>query len=163
MLQLDDPHVPACSKYFFLSRTYLKLEFSSDVYLLSKQNNSTYKNNSKNHTATDITSFFNFVFYFRFTISVKKTAKIITWHDYKFRATWLWFRATWLRARWLFLPVHEQTVTCVCDLTWLWNVCRIDRFVNGMLCVSYLLIIPWKRFILLENVELDFPARLYCG
>ena len=24
---LDDPHVPACNKYFFLSRTYLKLAF----------------------------------------------------------------------------------------------------------------------------------------
>ena len=46
---------------------------------------------------------------------------------------------------------------------WLWNVCRIDCFVNGMLCVSYLLIIPSKRFILLENVELDFPAKLYRG
>ena len=22
-------------------------------------------------------------------------------HDYEFRATWLWFRATWLRARWV--------------------------------------------------------------
>ena len=27
----------------------------------------------------------------------------------------------------------------------------------------YLLIIPSKRFILLENVELDFPAKLYRG
>ena len=32
--QLDDPHVPASNKYFFLSRTYLKLEFISDVDLL---------------------------------------------------------------------------------------------------------------------------------
>ena len=23
------------------------------------------------------------------------------WHGHEFRATWLWFRATWLRARWL--------------------------------------------------------------
>ena len=85
-----------------------------------------HKNNSKNHTVTVITSFFfNFVFYFRFTISMKTTAKRTTWvsqfhislwlailesfwalwnfgrNDYKFRATWLWFRATWLRARWL--------------------------------------------------------------
>ena len=34
-----------------------------DVDLLSKQNTSTYTNNSKNHTVTDITSFFNFVFF----------------------------------------------------------------------------------------------------
>ena len=32
----------------------------SDADLLSKQNTSTYKNNSKNHTVTDITSFFEF-------------------------------------------------------------------------------------------------------
>ena len=32
-----------------------------------------------------------------------------------------------------------------------------------MWCVSYLWIIPSKRFILLENVVLDFPANLYWG
>ena len=97
----------------------------SDVDLLSKQNTSIYKNNSKNHTVTDITSFFNFMFNFRCTISTKTTAKRTTWvsqyhislwraflesfwalwnfgrHDYKFRETWLWFRVTWLQARWL--------------------------------------------------------------
>ena len=51
----------------------------SDVDLFSKQNSSTYKNNSKNPTVTDITSFFlTFVFYFRFTISMKTTAKRTT-------------------------------------------------------------------------------------
>ena len=86
----------------------------SDVDLLSKQNTSIYKNNSKNHTVTDITSFFNFMFNFRCTISTKTTAKRTTWvsqyhislwraflesfwalwnfgrHDPKYRATWLY-------------------------------------------------------------------------
>ena len=63
----------------------------SDVDLLSKQNTSTYKNSSKNHTVTDITSCFNFVFYFRFTISMKTTAKRTTWVSQFHISLWLAF------------------------------------------------------------------------
>ena len=52
----------------------------------------------------------------------------------------------------------------VCDLTWVWNVSRFDRFVNGMSCVSHLLMIPSKWFILLENGKLDFPpSYIFAG
>ena len=55
----------------------------------------------------------------------------------------------------------DLTVTCE------WFDFRSEMFLALidllMVCnVSvYLLIIPSKRFILLENVELDFPAKLY--
>jgi len=64
----------------------------SDVDLLSKQNASTYKNNSENHTVSDITSFFfNFVFYFRFTTSIKTRAKRTTWVSQFHISLWLAF------------------------------------------------------------------------
>ena len=112
-----------------------------DVDLLSKQNTSTYKNNSKSHTVTDITSFLFYFYYLHkkdsemnnlsFTVSRFTLTSIflesfwallnfmtqnIGQHDYKFWATWLWFRATWLRVRWL-----------SCDLTVIRDDDRSDR------------------------------------
>ena len=50
-------------------------------------------------------------------------------HDYKFRATWLWFRATWLRARWLSgdLTVNPCTAPGKCCSHWLYRSSWINR------------------------------------
>ena len=59
--------------------------------------------------------------------------------------------------------MKEWDLTVTCE----WFDFRSEMFLALidllMVCnVSvYLLIIPSKRFILLENVELDFPAKLY--
>ena len=61
--------------------------------------------------------------------------------------------------------MKEWDLTVTCE----WFDFRSEMFLALidllMVCnVSvYLLIIPSKRFTLLENVELDFPAKLYRG
>ena len=50
-------------------------------------------------------------------------------HDYKFLATWLWFRATWLRARWISgdLTVNPCTAPGKCCSHWLYRGSWINR------------------------------------
>ena len=50
-------------------------------------------------------------------------------HDYKFRATWLWFRATWLGARWLSgdLTLNPCTAPGKCCSHWLYRSSWINR------------------------------------
>ena len=50
-------------------------------------------------------------------------------HDYKFRATWLWFRATWLGARWLSgdLTLNPCTAPGKSCSHWLYRSSWINR------------------------------------